>query len=97
MLAIIANWFRSARVGIAALFALVVSFFITASIGSRYCFAADSSWVARSEHIAAYTWLASGVMALLALRFDQKKRYAVITLVCWLPSLYFGSLGFGCW
>ncbi len=97
MLAIVANWFRSARVGVTALFALVLSLFITVRIGSRYCFATDGSWVARCEHTAAYIWLASGITALVALRFDQKKRYAVITLLGWLPSLYLSSLSVGCW
>jgi len=96
MLAIVANWFRRAPVGIVALSALLSSFSIIFSIGSRYCFATDGSWVARSVHTAAWVWIASGITALVAIFLDQKRRYAVITLICWLSSLYLISFSSGC-
>lgn len=90
------TWFVRSPIGICALLALVISSAFVCALEPRYCFATNSSWVARSMHAAALTWLLSVAAAPFVLWLDKRKLYGVITLIACLPLSYLGSISAGC-
>ena len=92
--------FQNARFGITALCMLVVGFCVDFAINGRedmYCFSPPThNWAYHIGQIAFFTMVAGCLAALVGLRIDQTKRYAGITVACFLPLLLIDALRMGC-
>ena len=91
----------AARFGISALCLLLIGFWVDFAVGGRedqYCFGPPvHNWAWHCGQISFFTMLVSVVLSVIALRIDQRKRYAVITLLCFMPLLLLDTIHEGCW
>jgi len=92
--------FRKARFGVTALFLLVAGFCVDFVINGRedmYCFSPPAHNVAyHVGQVVFFTMVAGGIASLIGLRIDRTKRYALITVACFLPLLLIDALRMGC-
>ena len=98
--AMVAAVFKNARLGIMALCLLLVGFSVDFYINGRQdmdCFAPPAGNLAyHIGQLAFFMMIAGVVCALVALRVDQRKRYAGLTLACFIPLLLIDALRMGC-
>jgi len=63
-----------------------------------YCFAQPAdNWAYHVGQVAFLSMIAGGIVAIAGVRKDQKKRFAILTLLSWLPLVFVDALRKGCW
>ena len=95
------RWTGRSRIGLASLCILVVAFFpefILSRRADQYCFGPPvHNWAWQFNRVLGFAMLLSIVGAIAGLIADERKSFAVIALLLWLPLTMLVALASGCW